>query len=337
MPGRMLSWHYRSRHPSLIQVSNAEFYESGLFLVPSPHPKPEEMGLMVQRVDGAYDRGGTRTNEIEAKAVVEAIARHVQATPDFSLGVATFSVNQRDLIDDLLETKRRQNRDLDDFLANPATEPFFIKNLENVQGDERDAIIVSIGYGPRTPGGRLDSMQFGPVSAEGGERRLNVLFTRARVRCDVFVSFNSGDIDLARTTKQGARVLKRYLQFAETGRLDLAAPIGGEPESPFEEAVAKTISELGFSADAQVGSAGFKIDLAVKHPTRPGSYVLAVECDGATYHSARWARERDRLRQELLENLGWSFHRIWSTDWFHQPAKERQKLYEAMALAVARH
>jgi hypothetical protein len=337
MPGRMLSWHYRSRHPSLIQVSNAEFYESGLFLVPSPHPKPEEMGLMFQRVDGAYDRGGTRTNEIEAKAVVEAIARHVQATPDFSLGVATFSVNQRDLIDDLLETKRRQNRDLDDFLANPATEPFFIKNLENVQGDERDAIIVSIGYGPRTPGGRLDSMQFGPVSAEGGERRLNVLFTRARVRCDVFVSFNYGDIDLARTTKQGARVLKRYLQFAETGRLDLAAPIGGEPQSAFEEAVARTISELGFSADAQVGSAGFKIDLAVKHPTKPGSYVLAVECDGATYHSARWARERDRLRQELLENLGWSFHRIWSTDWFHQPAKERQKLYEAMALAVARH
>jgi very-short-patch-repair endonuclease len=180
-------------------------------------------------------------------------------------------------------------------------------------------------------------MQFGPVSAEGGERRLNVLFTRARVRCDVFVSFNSGDIDLARTTKQGARVLKRYLQFAETGRLDVAAPTGGESESAFEEAVARTISELGFSADAQVGSAGFKIDLAVKHPTKPGSYVLAVECDGATYHSARWARERDRLRQELLENLGWSFHRIWSTDWFHQPAKERQKLYEAMALAVARH
>ena len=337
MPNRMLTWHYRSRHPSLIEVSNDEFYGNRLFLPPSPQIAREEMGLIVHRVDGAYDRGGKRINEREARAVVEAIARHVRVRPDLSLGVATFSVSQRDLIEDMLEMKRREDPELDAFVANSEQEPVFVKNLENVQGDERDAIIISIGYGPRTAGGALDSMNFGPVSAEGGERRLNVLFTRARVRCEVFVSFNSGDIDLARTTKEGARVLKRYLRFAETGTLDLPVPTGGGADSPFEEAVARAIAELGFAADAQVGSAGFKIDLAVKHPGQPGRYILAVECDGATYHSARWARERDRLRQEILENLGWSFHRIWSTDWFYNPKRERQKLAEAISLANARH
>jgi hypothetical protein len=222
-------------------------------------------------------------------------------------------------------------------VANSEREPVFVKNLENVQGDERDAIIVSIGYGPRTASAGLDSMNFGPVSAEGGERRLNVLFTRAQVRCEIFVSFNSADIDLARTTKEGSRVLKRFLRFAETGTLDLPLPTGGGADSPFEEAVARAIAELGFAADAQVGSAGFKIDLAVKHPDQPGRYILAVECDGATYHSARWARERDRLRQEILENLGWSFHRIWSTDWFHNRRREEQKLAEAISFAKARH
>jgi very-short-patch-repair endonuclease len=213
----------------------------------------------------------------------------------------------------------------------------FVKNLENVQGDERDVIIISIGYGPRIIGARLDSMHFGPVSAEGGERRLNVLFTRARVRCEVFTSFNSEDIDLARTTKEGARVLKRYLRFAERGTLDLPLPTGAGADSPFEEAVARAIVEIGFGVEAQVGSAGFKIDLAVKHPDQPGRYILAVECDGATYHSARWARERDRLRQEILEDLGWSFHRIWSTDWFYNPKRERQRLAEAIQFAKARN
>ncbi len=179
-------------------------------------------------------------------------------------------------------------------------------------------------------------MNFGPVSTEGGERRLNVLFTRARVRCEVFVSFDSGDIDLSRTTNEGARVLKRFLHYAETGALDLATPTGGQADSPFEEAVAKSIIELGFDVDAQVGSAGFRIDLAVKHPKQKGRYILAVECDGATYHSARWARERDRLRQEILEKLGWSFHRIWSTDWFYNTKKEREKLARAISLAHAR-
>jgi very-short-patch-repair endonuclease len=337
MSERMLTWHYRSRHASLIEVSNAEFYASRLFLPPSPQVERGETGLIVHRIEGAYDRGGKRTNESEARAVVEAIARHVRGSPNLSLGVATFSVSQRDLIEDMLEMKRRDDPELDGFMTNSKQEPVFVKNLENVQGDERDAIIISVGYGPRIPGMGLDSMHFGPVSAEGGERRLNVLFTRARVRCEVFASFNSGDIDLTRTTKQGARVLKRFLRFAETGTLDLPAPTMGEADSPFEEAVAQAITELGFSVDAQVGSAGFRIDLAVKHPTQKGRYILAVECDGATYHSARWARKRDRLRQEILENMGWSFHRIWSTDWFYNAKKEQQKLAQAISLASSRY
>ena len=232
--------------------------------------------------------------------------------------------------------RRRDDRDIDAFMQTEQQEDTFVKNLENVQGDERDVVILSVGYGPRIAGSGLDSMHFGPVSADGGERRLNVLFTRARHRCEIFVSFNSGDIDLARTTKEGPRVLKRFLRFAETGTLDLPTP-KGDADSPFEEAVAKAITEIGYIADPQVGSAGFKIDLGVKHPDHPGRYLLAVECDGATYHSARWARERDRLRQEVLENLGWTFHRIWSTDWFRNPSREKHKLAEAIEKAMVHH
>ena len=209
-----------------------------------------------------------------------------------------------------------------------------MKNLENVQGDERDTIFVSVGYGPRQQGMALDSMAFGPVSAEGGERRLNVLFSRARYRCEVFVSFGSTDIDLNRTTQLGPKVLKKFLKFGETGSMDLPLAAGGF-DSPFEEAVAATIRSFGYEVDSQVGSAGFRIDLAVKNPLKPGSYLIAIECDGASYHSARWARERDRLRQEILEAQGWQFHRIWSTDWFKRPAIEKAKLKTTIELAIS--
>ena len=188
---------------------------------------------------------------------------------------------------------------------------------------------VSIGL--RIAGHALDSMAFGPVSAEGGERRLNVLFTRAKCRCKVFVSFNSGDIRLDPTTNNGPRILQRFLRYAESGILDQAIPTGEDPDSPFEEAVAQAIREWGFEVDHQVGSAGFRIDLAVRNPDRPGTYLTAIECDGATYHSAQWARERDRLRQEILEGMGWRFHRIWSTDWFRTPEAAKRKLTVALA------
>jgi hypothetical protein len=273
-----------------------------------------------------YDRGAKRDNRLEGEAIVKRMAEHARKHPHLSLGIATFSASQRDLITELLELARRSDNELDALLREGKREDVFVKNIENVQGDERDVILISVGYGPSTPGGRLNSMSFGPVNGDGGERRLNVLFTRARVRCEVFASFDPGDIDLSRVSREGPRILKRFLDFAKSGQIEQSAPTGETADTPFEEDVADVIRSLGFVADPQVGSAGFRIDLGVRHPDRPGTYIVAVECDGATYHHALWARERDRLRQDVLEQLGWRFHRIWSTDWFYNRRAEIERL-----------
>ncbi|MBZ9867029.1 DUF3320 domain-containing protein [Mesorhizobium sp. CA15] len=335
---RMLEWHYRSRDPSLIRVSNAEFYGDNLVLPPSPLQLDEDYGLKFRRVPGVYARGGSGlgrqgTNRIEAQAVVQGMADHARSWPDLSLGVVAFSKAQADMLTELLELERRQDPVLDGFLREGQHEDVFVKNIENVQGDERDVILISVGYGPQEPNGQLTTMTFGPVNGEGGERRLNVLFSRARVRCEVFASFEPGDIDPSRTRREGPRVLKRFLEFAKTGTMEERVTNGLDADSPFEEDVATSIRSLGYLADPQVGTAGFRIDLGVRHPDRPGQYLLAVECDGAAYHAALWARERDRLRQDVLENLGWCFHRIWSTDWFHHRASEVQRLSRALDLA----
>jgi hypothetical protein len=337
---RMLEWHYRSRDPSLIRVSNAEFYDDNLVLPPSPLQLDDNYGLKFHRVAGVYARGGSGlgrrgTNRIEAETVVRAMAEHARAWPDLSLGVVAFSKAQADMLTEVLELERRRDPELDGFLREGRHEDVFVKNIENVQGDERDVILVSVGYGPQEPNGRLTSMSFGPVNGEGGERRLNVLFSRARVRCEVFASFDPGDIDPARTKREGPRVLKRFLDFAKTGMMEERVASGLDADSPFEEDVATVVRSLGYLADPQVGTAGFRIDLGVRHPDRPGQYLLAVECDGAAYHAALWARERDRLRQEVLENLGWQFHRIWSTDWFHHRRREIERLAEALEQARA--
>jgi hypothetical protein len=335
---RMLEWHYRSRDPSLIRVSNAEFYGDNLVLPPSPLQLDEDYGLKFRRVPGVYARGGSGlgrqgTNRIEAQAVVRGMADHARAWPDLSLGVVAFSKAQADMLTEVLELERRRDPVLDEFLREGRHEDVFVKNIENVQGDERDVILISVGYGPQEPNGRLASMSFGPVNGEGGERRLNVLFSRARVRCEVFASFDPGDIDPGRSKREGPRVLKRFLDFAKTGVMDERLTTGLDADSPFEEDVAAVIRSLGYLADPQVGTAGFRIDLGVRHPDRPGQYLIAVECDGAAYHAALWARERDRLRQEILENLGWRFHRIWSTDWFHHREQEVRRLGGALEQA----
>ncbi len=323
---RMLRWHYRSKHHSLIEVSNAEFYRD-LVLPPSPLEKQGESGFVFRRVQGAYDRGGKRTNSLEGKAIVDALIVHAKTSPDRSIGVATFSSAQRDEIANQIDEARRTNEALDAFVRDmEQTDEVFIKSIENVQGDERDVILISVGYGPRNAGGRLESMAFGPIATEGGERRLNVLFTRARHRCEVFASFDPGDIDLNRARSEGVRIFKRYLTYAATGVLDQPRETGEDHDSPFEADVAQVIRSLGYVVEAQVGSAGFKIDLAVRHPTQPGRFMLAVECDGATYHGALWARERDRLRQSILEGMGWTFHRIWSSDWFYRRTAEIARL-----------
>lgn len=333
LSARMLQWHYRSRDPSLIQVSNSEFYENALILPPSPLQKNPAYGLRFTRVAGIYDRGGKRDNRIEGDALVARLAEHARTDPQLSLGIVTFSTSQRYLITELLEAARRVDPVLDDFLREGQAEDVFVKNIENVQGDERDVILISVGYGPAQPGGRLSSMTFGPVNQDGGERRLNVLFTRARVRCEIFASFDPGDIDPERVSRDGARILKRFLEFARDGRMTETAASVGSADSPFEEDVARVVRSLGYLADPQVGSSGFRIDMGIRHPSKPDTYILALECDGATYHSALWARERDRLRQDVLENLGWTFHRIWSTDWFYNRAVEIERLRAALDAA----
>ena len=338
-PERMLRWHYRSRHESLITVSNIEFYKNELQLFPSPDAAKEEVGLVYHYLpETAYDRGGSRNNREEARIVAEQVMEHARSRPDLTLGVSTFSTAQMEAVQNELELRRREDPSCEQtfFNAHPE-EPFFVKNLENVQGDERDVILISIGYG-RSADGNL-TMNFGPLNQDGGERRLNVLITRARRRCEVFTNLTADDIDLSRTNTDeggpspGVVALKRYLKYAQTGELDRKEPIGKDPDSPFEEEVADALRELGFQVDHQIGSAGYFIDLGVKDPERPGRYLLGIECDGATYHSAQSARDRDRLRQQVLEGLGWRIHRIWSTDWFKTPDRELRKVTEAIKAA----
>ena len=332
VPQRMLRWHYRSRHDSLIAVSNREFYNDRLFVVPSPNTVSDDQGLRFQFVaNGIFDRGGSATNRIEARIVANAVMKHARTTPDLSLGVGAFSVAQRDAILDELELLRREGSGSEDFFTTGRNEPFFVKNLENIQGDERDVILISVGYGKDSKG--FLAMNFGPLSTDGGERRLNVLISRAKVRCEVFSSIKSDDIDLARAQSRGAAAFKTFLRYAETGELETPRPTGQSFDSDFEREVAKRLEEFGYSVDCQVGTAGFRIDLAIIDPKFPGRYLLGIECDGASYHSARSARDRDRLRQQVLEDRGWIIHRIWSTDWFHRPDEQFRKTLAAIEQA----
>ena len=338
MRDAMLRWHYRSRDPSLIRVSNAEFYSDGLILPPSPLEKDDDYGMKFTRVDGVYTGGkdsGARqgTNRIEAEAIADRLAEHARKWANLSVGVVAFSRHQTDMLTEVLELRRREDPALDALLREGKYEDVFVKNIENVQGDERDVILISVGYGPSEAGGRLRSLNFGPVSKEGGERRLNVLFTRSRVRCEIFASFDPGDINVDKATQAGRRVLKRFLKFAKEGMIDESGPTGLDFDSDFERDVAGVIGGLGYDLDPQVGDAGFRIDIGVKNPDRLGQYIIAVECDGATYHSALSARERDRHRQEVLEGMGWKFHRVWSTDWYYHREREIGKLKDALTCA----
>lgn len=329
VPETMLRWHYRSKHHSLIAVSNHEFYDDGLFIVPSPHADPAHMGVQFTFVSGGiFDSGKSNTNRIEAKKIGEAVVEHARKTPQFTLGVAAFSVSQRQAILDELELLRREHPDVELFLAAHPTEPFFVKNLENVQGDERDVMFISVGYAKNQQG--YMAMRFGPLSNDGGERRLNVLISRAKYLCKVFSSITADDIDLERASGRGVASLKTFLTFAKTKRLGISQRSGLPEQSPFEEAVRRALESAGYAMHAQVGIAGFFIDLAVVDSQQPGRYILGIECDGATYHSSRSARERDRLRETVLNSHGWTIHRIWSTDWFQRPNEQLRKAIDAI-------
>ena len=331
-PYRMLNWHYRSRHQSLIAVSNREFYDNKLFIVPSPYDAASGMGLKFHHLkDAWYDRGGTRTNPQEARFVAEAVILHARTHPQESLGVAAFSVSQRQAILHELERLRRAHPDAEAFFADERPEPFFVKNLENIQGDERDVIFISVGYG-LTSDGRLPH-NFGPLSAAGGERRLNVLISRAKTRCEIFSNFTGAEIDPERSAARGVAALKLFLTFAETGRFDAAAGEARPEASCTEADVARALRAEGFDVKTHIGVSGFRVDVAVVDPLQPGRFVLGIECDGAQYRDARTARDRDRLRRQVLEAHGWTIHRLWSADWYLRPREEMARLRAAIAAA----
>lgn len=325
----MLKWHYRSKHDSLINVSNQEFYDGRLMVFPSSGANEKATGLKFNHIpESIYERGTSRTNPFEARKVAEQVMVHAKTNPKLTLGVVAFSTAQRDCIILELERLRRLDSSCETFFSKTNLEEFFIKNLENVQGDERDVIYISIGYG-RTEHKKVTS-SFGPVNREGGERRLNVLITRARLAMEVFCNFTADDLETQSTTPFGVKALKSFLKYAESGVLESRFETGKETDSPFEDEVISAIKNMGYDVEPQVGSAGFFIDIAVKDPNKPGKYVLAVECDGASYHSSVSARDRDRLRQNVLEGMGWKFHRIWSTDWFRTQSRQIELLKKAI-------
>ncbi|HZW08883.1 MAG TPA: DUF3320 domain-containing protein, partial [Phycisphaerales bacterium] len=318
VPSLRLKWHYRSRHESLITFSNHHYYDNQLQTFPSPLERSERLGVSLRLVEGAvYDRGGTRTNRGEAEAVVAEVLRLLaQPGAAGSIGVVTFNAQQQGLIEDMLDEARRERPEIERSFSE-AEEPVFVKNLENVQGDERDTIIFSVGFGPDAQG-RV-SMNFGPLNAEGGERRLNVAITRARERLLVFSSMRAEAIDLSRTRALGVRHFKRFLEYAERGPAAIAeaaaAHRGAITPSELEADVRDALAERGWSVDARVGCAGYRVDLAVRHPEREGRYVLGIECDGPMYRGASTARDRERTRHSVLEGLGWRLTRVWSPAW----------------------
>lgn len=323
IPGMQLRWHYRSRHETLIAFSNHHYYENKLHTFPSPVERSDILGVTLHHVeDGLYDRGGSRTNRIEAARVVARVVDLLKQ-PDAtgSIGIVTFNQAQQMLIEDLLDAARREHPAIEKFFTQEVHESVFVKNLENVQGDERDTIIFSVGYGPDQTG--RPSMNFGPLNKDGGERRLNVAVTRSRYRLMVFSSLKADQIDLRRTQALGVRHFKTFLDYADRGPAAIAEAITtnhiNEFDSGFEKAVCNALTKSGWQIHTQVGCAGYRIDLAVVDPQNPGRYILGIECDGATYHSAKTARDRDRIRQSVLEGLGWSIQRIWSTQWRINP------------------
>jgi very-short-patch-repair endonuclease len=323
-PVRRLRWHYRSRHHSLIAFSNNEFYQRDLIIFPSAYHDDPALGVKHRFIpDGIFENS---RNPREAAVVVEAVLEHMRQHPDESLGVVTLNFEQRELVEELLDRKLRDDPAAIAYQERMTggQQSLFIKNLENVQGDERDVIFISTTYGADVRGNQYQ--RFGPINLASGHRRLNVLFTRSKKRTVVFSSLDPERIQTTVDSPWGVRALKQYLIFARTGILQQADDGADQPTNDFELSVGAILKENGYEVVPQVGVAGFFIDLGVKHPTKPGTFLLGIECDGASYHSGRSARDRDRLRQEILENLGWKIYRVWSTDWFKSRDSEIRRL-----------
>jgi ABC-type branched-subunit amino acid transport system ATPase component len=336
-PSRTLRWHYRSRHSGLIKFSNKIMYQDDLVVFPSADEDREDMGVRLVNTGGLYK---SNMNEIEAKAVIEAALRFMRDEPERSLGIVAVNQKQADYIREQLDREVARDSNANRYVekwskTSEGLEEFFVKNIENVQGDQRDVIFISTVYGPASFGQKA-LQRFGPINGEGGKRRLNVLFTRAKLSIRTFTSLSSADITATEHGNAGAWMLKRWLEYSAGMQFDVANDEpGGAFESPFEQHVAELIKDMGYAAVPQVGSAGFWIDIGVRHPDWPHGFILGVECDGATYHSSKSARDRDHYRQAVLEELGWSIHRIWSTDWYQDSDREKKRLKQAIGDRLA--
>ena len=332
VPSRNLDWHYRSRDETLIAFSN-HFYHDGR-LVTFPAPSTGSDAIKFHKVNGTCARGRGRVNQVEAKAVTEFVKRRLKtwrAVPEeqrHTLGVITFNSEQQSLILDLLDEIRRGDSEFEWFFADEREEPVIVKNLENIQGDERDVMLFSVTFGPDLAG-KL-TMNFGAINGAGGEKRLNVAITRTRREFHVFSSIRAEQIDPDRTHAVGVKDLKAFLDYAERGSIALPSRDEGSlgpAESPFEEAVADALRAKGWEVRTQIGVSGFRVDLGVVHPDYAGSYLAGIECNGARYHSSATARDRDKVRQAVLEDLGWTILRVWSTDWFRNPLIVADRLH----------
>lgn len=329
-PTRPLKWHYRSKHESLIAVSNQEFYNNRLLIYPSPTYKSKKIGLhFIHIPDTIYDRGKSSVNRQEAKVVAKATLDHYKEFPDKSLGIGTFNIKQQNAILEEIELQLRLNSaGLEEYFSPNRDEHFFVKNLETIQGDERDVIFISVGFG--FDANKTLSLNFGPLNQEGGERRLNVLITRAREKCVVFANFQAKDLKIQENSPFGLRALKFFLDYAENRKFIAIEETGRDSDSPFEDSIYEFLRNNNYVVRKQIGCAGFRVDLAIIDPQNPGRYLLGIECDGAKYHSSSFARERDRLRQQILEGLGWTIYRVWSTDWYRNRIESGKKLIEAI-------
>lgn len=316
-------WHYRSKDERLIQFSNRYFYNNSLITFPATTTDNENRGVhLVYTENGTWDRGRSRTNIVEARKVAEIVVEHFKKHPERSLGIASMNASQKEAIEIALDELISNKPELQALMNTSRPEPFFIKSLENVQGDERDTIIICIGYA-KTPAGLL-SLNFGPLNSEGGWRRLNVLVTRAKWQLFLVTSLRSHELDGINTSNKGAMMLRNYIQYVEqSGKLP-SDPVTttSEETNDFEDSIATALRDSGLIVDEQVGTSEYRIDLAIRDPRDKNRYIMAVECDGATYHHTRTARDRDILRQEVLQSQGWKIYRVWSTDWFRDRAKE---------------
>lgn len=335
MPQDHLLWHYRSRHESLIAFSNRHFYENKLLTFPSPSER--QSSVKWHPVGGFYDRGKTKQNRAEAEAVIGEISLRLKDPfqSNRSIGVVTFNSIQQTLIEDLLDEAYRRDPELEQAAAR-LYEPIFIKNLENVQGDERDVILFSIGYGPDAAGKVV--LNFGPLNREGGWRRLNVAVSRARHEMHVFSTLRADQLDVSRTRAEGVSALRSFLEYAEKGTSALGVGLeeAGARIEGIERAIAAALEKEGYKVDLHVGTSGYRMDLAIVDPEHPDRYLLAVLCDGDGYATGKTARDREVLRSQVLRQLGWSIHRVWAMDWLDNSEKEIQRIVASVDAAKER-